>query len=127
MNLAMYHSLIRKSRLSILVKGQDPMSEMYGIFKPEYSPSASINIKVLDAIAKFDRIVITGQAKSHCVMESVIQMLDYYKNDTKTIKKIFILEDTMSIIPSFEDTTNKAFDDFRNRSVNLVTTKDFSL
>lgn len=127
MNLAMYHSLVRRTRLNIIVKGTDPMSEMYGIFKPEYSPTASINVKVLDAIAKFDKIVITGQAKSHCVLESIAQMLEHYQNDPETMGKIYIIEDTMSVIQSFEDATEEAFDDFRRRGVNLVSTQDFNL
>ncbi|KKM21869.1 hypothetical protein LCGC14_1266290, partial [marine sediment metagenome] len=90
MNLALYHSVIRKSRLSVLVKGTDPMSEMYGIFKPEYDPKNIINIKMLDMIAQYDRIVITGQAKSHCVLESINQMLDHYQGESSILNKIFI-------------------------------------
>jgi len=127
MNLALYHSAIRKSRLGVMVKGTDPMSEMYGIFKPEYDPKNTINIKMLDLIASFDRIIITGQAKSHCVLESINQMLDHYQGDTSILSKIFILEDTMSSIDGFEDDTEKAYDEFKQQGVNLVTTQDFTL
>ena len=127
MSLALYHSVIRKSRLGVLVKGTDPMSEMYGIFKPEYDPKNTINIKVLDAIAQYDRIVITGQAKSHCVLESIEQMLEHYQTDASILSKMFILEDTMSPIDGFEDKTNEKFDEFKLQSVNLVTTQDYIL
>lgn len=127
MNLALYYSVIRKSRLSVLVKGTDPMSEMYGIFKPEYDPKNTINIKMLDIIAQYDRIVITGQAKSHCVLESINQMLDHYQGDSSILSKIFILEDTMSSIDGFEDETSEKYDEFKQQGVNLVTTQDFTL
>ncbi len=127
MNLILYHSTIRRTRLDIMVKGTSPMSEMYGIFKPEYDARNIIDLKILNAIANYDRIVITGQAKSHCVLETIAQMLEHYQGNQGAVQKMFVLEDTMSIIPSFEDSTNESFDEFRSKGVNLVTTQDYSL
>lgn len=127
MNIVMYHSIARRSRVDIMVKGTDPMSEMYGIFKPEYSPKGLINLKALDMFAKFDKVIITGQAKSHCVLESVKQMLDHYQSDKATIQKMYVLEDTMSVIPGFEDSTAEAFSTFKAQGLNITSTEELSL
>ena len=127
MNLALFHSRVRRSRLSIMVKGTDPMSEMYGIFKPEYSTKNVIDIESLNAIEKFDKIVISGQAKSHCVLESIAQILEHYQASPAAIAKIFILEDTMSVIPTFESDADATFEQFKSQGVNLVTTETFTL
>ena len=46
---------------------------MYGIIRPEYSTHDSTNTKLLEKIAEFDKIIIAGEAKSHCVLESIKQ------------------------------------------------------
>ena len=55
--------------LTKIQKGQYPHSEMYGIIKPEYSLHDHTNLDLLQEIATYDKIVIAGEAKSHCVLE----------------------------------------------------------
>lgn len=124
-NMVYFHSVARKTMVVPVVKGQDPLSEMYGIIKPEYDTKGYINQKFLNMLQKFDKIVIAGEAKSHCVMESINQILEYYKNEPDLTSKIYILEDCMSSIPTFEDATDKAFADFKKKyKVNLVKSTD---
>jgi nicotinamidase-related amidase len=127
-NMMYFHSVARKTIADRMVKGFDPMTEMYGIFKPEYSPKNQINIDALNKLQKFDKIIIAGEAKSHCVLESIRQILEFYQNDQKTTGKIYILEDCMSMIPGFEKATEDAFNDFKARyKVNIVKTTDLKL
>lgn len=124
-NMIYFHSVAKKSVVQRLVKGQDPLSEMYGVIKPEYDTNGYINLDFLNKIEKFDKVIIGGEAKSHCVMESIKQILDHYETRPEVTKKIYILDDCMSIIPGFEDATAQAFGDFKTKyHVNLVNSTD---
>ena len=124
-NMIYFHSVAKRYAFQPIVKGQDPLSEMYGIIKPEYDTKGYINIKFLNKIEQYDKIVIAGEAKSHCVMESIKQILEHYETRPEVTKKIYILDDCMSIIPGFEDATAKAFDEFKTKyHVNLVNSTD---
>ena len=120
-NMIYFHSVAKKTVVQRLVKGQDPMSEMYGIIKPEYDTKGYINMDFLNKVETFDQVIIAGEAKSHCVLESIKQIMEHYETRPEVTKKIWILEDCMSPIPGYEDATDQAFREFRNRyHVNLV-------
>lgn len=127
-NMVYFHSVARKSITQRLVKGKDPLSEMYGIIKPEYDKKNYINIDFLNQLENYDKIVVVGEAKSHCVLESVAQILEYYKDREDVTRKIYVLEDCMSPIPGFEDPTEQAFTDFKqNFNINIVKSTDLVL
>lgn len=124
-NMVYFHSVAKKTVVKRLVKGYDPLSEMYGIIRPEYDTKGYINLEFLNSLEKFDKIVIAGEAKSHCVMESIKQILEHYETRPEITKKIYILEDCMSSIPGFEAATNAAFAEFKNKyHVNIVKSTD---
>lgn len=126
-SMVYFHSVAKRSVPRVLVKGFDPLSEMYGIIRPEFDRKNYYDINFLNFVETFDMVVIAGEAKSHCVCESIKQMLDHYagKSNAKLLKNIYILEDCMSVIPGSEDSTRKAFDDFKSKfDVNLVQSTD---
>ena len=95
-NMIYFHSVAKKAVTQRLVKGQD-----------------------------YDKIIIAGEAKSHCVLESIKQILEHYANRPEITQKIYILEDCMSSIPGFEDVTEQTFDDFKKTyHVNIVKSTD---
>lgn len=99
--------------VNYIIKGQDPLSEMYGIIKPEYSTNPNcMNIELLESFKEYEKIFVVGEAKSHCVLESVRQILEYYKDDKKETQKYIILQDCMSSISGFEESTEKTFNEF---------------
>lgn len=127
-NMIYFHSVAKKSIVDRMVKGTDPMTEMYGIFKAEYDPKNRVNIAFLNKIEKFDKVIIAGEAKSHCVYESIKQILDHYQDDIITTKKIYILEDCMSNIPGFEDEMDREFQRFKDDfKVNIVKSTRFTI
>jgi nicotinamidase-related amidase len=127
-NMVYFHSIAKKSVTQRLVKGQDPLSEMYGIIKPEYDQKGYVNIEFLNALEKFDKIIIGGEAKSHCVLESVRQILEFYEDRPEITSKIYVLEDCMSSIPGFEDATEQTFSEFKQQyKINIVRSTDLTL
>lgn len=108
-NMIYYHSVAKKSIVKRLVKGYDPCSEMYGIIKPEYDQKNFINLEFLNELVRYDKIIVGGEAKSHCVLETIKQILEHFANKPDVTNKIYILEDCMSSIPGFEDITEQTF------------------
>ena len=105
-----FHSAARQSTPILLQKGNNPYSEMYGIIKPEYNPDNYINKDILDLIEQYDEIYIAGEAASHCVLESVSQIAEYFAHRPEITDRITILKDCMSPIPGFEEITEEAFE-----------------
>jgi nicotinamidase-related amidase len=114
-NMLFYHAAARKVTPDLLVKGQDPFTEMYGVFKPEYDPTKTYPVTDLDMLQDYDKIIFAGQAKSHCVATSIEQVAEHYKDRPDVTSKIYILEDCMSNIPGFEQATANRFNEFKTR------------
>lgn len=124
-NLVYFHSIARKSPVMRKVKGTDRLTEMYGIFKSEVAKADEADIELLKLMNKFDKIIVAGEAKSHCVLESVGQIIDYYADNHEMTSKIYILEDCTSSIPGFEEATEKTFLEWKEKHhINLVTSTD---
>lgn len=113
-NLVYFHSVARQSETIRRVKGLDPLSEMYGIFKPEYAQEPFVDEELLQKMKEYDRIFIAGEAKSHCVLESLRQMLEYHA-DPAFGSRVYLLEDCMSCIPGFEATTEAALQELQEK------------
>jgi nicotinamidase-related amidase len=111
----------------LVKKGTDPYTEMYGIIRPEYNPNNWLNMPVLNAIEKFDRIVIAGEAASHCVAESCRQILEYFQGRPEVIQKIFILQDCTSAVVNCEQMAKDALANFAAQGVQLVDSTGFAL
>lgn len=126
-NMIYFHSVAKKYAVQRIVKGQDALSEMYGIIKPEYDTKGYINLDFLNKIEKFDKVIIAGEARDYCVYESLKQMFEHYKNNTDTLKKIYVLEDCMSAIGNPAD-VDKMYADLQNQyHFNIVKSTEWSL
>lgn len=127
-NMVHFHSVIRQSNIQKIVKGQDPLSEMYGIIKPEYAKTDGTNYAFLHSLLAYDKIVIAGEAKSHCVLESVRQIVEYYGDKHELPSKIYLLDDCMSPIPGFEKSTEHALKELQKKyGIHIVNSTEFML
>jgi nicotinamidase-related amidase len=105
-NMVYFHSIARQSDPIRIVKGLHPVSEMYGIIKPEVSEGNEMNVELLARLKQYDRIFVAGEAKSHCVLETLLQIAEH---EPSILAKTVVLEDCMSVIPGFEEETETAF------------------
>lgn len=122
-----FHSVAKKTVPQRLVKGQDPLSEMYGIIKPEYDKKGYVNLDFLNTLERYDKIVVAGEARDFCVYESLNQILDFHQNNTEILKKIYILEDCMSAIGNPTD-VDKMYEDLQKRyKFNIVKSTEWGL
>ena len=104
-----FHSAARRYRPTLVAKGQNPWSEMYGIIRAEYDPEGFVNTAILDAVGEADEVYVAGEASSHCVLASVTQILEHFAGRPDITRRFTLLEDCTSPIPGFEEATGKAF------------------
>ncbi|MDQ0352108.1 nicotinamidase-related amidase [Alkalibacillus filiformis] len=122
-----FHSIVRNTEVKKVVKGLDPLSEKYGIIEPEYSQDDQTDYGLLHYIGQFDKVIIAGEAESHCVFESVRQIAEHFATNDLT-HNIYVLKDGMSCIPSFEEETEKGWKQLSDKyGVKLVESSELNL
>ncbi|WP_242308353.1 hypothetical protein [Bacillus cereus group sp. BfR-BA-01524] len=127
-NMIHFHSIARNTKIEKIVKGQNPLSEMYGMIKPEYAVGDEGNYEFLNSLKSYQKIIIAGEAKSHCVLESVKQIVEHYTDDRSVTSNIYLLDDCMSSIPSYEEETKKAFEQLKlTYGIHIVNSTDLPL
>lgn len=94
----------------IVRKGYYPFTEHYGAFQAEVpsdtEKSTQYNQELLDLLDGYDRILVAGEAKSHCVMNTIRQMMEH---SPAIMAKTVILEDAMSPVVGFGDAASAVF------------------
>ena len=111
-----FHCVARSSQPGIVAKGDNFLTENYSMLEPEVkvnqsgSPIAIANDVLFTEIAKFDAVIIAGQAKSHCVAWTVDSFLKRMDPAMGLAKKFFLLEDCTSpvVIPNVVDFSEEA-------------------
>lgn len=95
-----WHSVARQSQPTWWRKGSIPRTEHYSILRPEIhvpgDPRGGLNSDFVDMIDEYDYVVIAGEAASHCVLESVADMIEVFRHMPEKLERIFILRDCMS-------------------------------
>jgi len=117
-NLVYFHSVARDVIVQRLVKGFDPLTENYGIIKPEYSEKNYVNFDFLNQIEEYSRVVIAGEAADYCVYESISQIINY-SSEVDIASKLYLLQDCTSSISG-----NSIIDIFQDCPINFITSSD---
>ena len=128
-----YHATARQTQPQLIVKGNIARSENYSIFEPEVSldelPDGGLNRTLLDQLAGYDRIYVAGQAKSHCVMESVDSFVEYFADQPEQLQKMVLLTDAMSSVAhpeiDFDAIAAEAFQRYVQLGLHLSETQHF--
>ncbi|MBR2886632.1 MAG: isochorismatase family protein [Bacteroidales bacterium] len=112
-----------KGYYSIVRKGAYPYSEHFGAFKAEVVnpdfPETMFNYKLADALNKFDKIYIAGEAKSHCVANTILQLFDTMPD---LVAKLVILEDAMGCVAGFEHAADQIYETAKIRGAQFADT-----
>lgn len=124
----LFHAWARSARNSVEVKGLHPLTENYSVFAPEVllahdgGSLATRNGALIDALLGEDRLIIAGQAASHCVKSSIDDLLDAIRDrDPALARRVYILEDAMSAV-AVPDPANpgRFFADFTAEAENAL-------
>ncbi len=127
-----YHASARQSRPTFLHKGSISKTEHYSLLEPEVKvpdePQGSLNVEFLNMLASYDLVYVAGQAKSHCVLETVTSVMRHYHDQPEQIAKWRILTDCMSSVAhpeiDFEALANDTLAAYAEQGLTLVTSAD---
>ncbi len=128
-----YHAAARSEQPRFLAKGMIPRTEHYSILEPEVKvpeePLGVLNTDFLKMVAGYDRVYIAGQAKSHCVLETVNSLIRYFgQTDPAFIRRWHVLSDCMSSVAhpqiDFETLANEQYARFEAQGLQIVRSTD---
>lgn len=108
------------------LKGSNPLTEHYSAIKAEIvntgDPSTDINKELLEHISNSDRVIIGGEALSHCVANTI---KDAIKHLGKGVcSKFIILEDACSSVHGFEDIGKEFLNEMKLLNVKICKSTD---
>jgi nicotinamidase-related amidase len=133
---AFFHSIARISQPDIVIKGESPFTENYSVVGPEVltGPMGEMlgmhDQRFIQQLQEVDRLVIAGQAKSHCVAWTVSDLLDdITATDPGLAKKVHLLEDCTSpvVVPGIVDHTDgadEAYERFAQAGMHIIRSTD---
>jgi len=128
-----FHAAARQSRPEFLTKGLIPKTEHYSLLEPEVKvpdhPQGTLNTEFLTMLASYDLVYVAGQAKSHCVLETINSVVCHFEDDPDAIGKWRILVDCMSSVAhpeiDFEAMANETLARYEKRyGLHLVRSTD---
>lgn len=122
-----------KASVNWVTKGACMFTEHFGALMAQVplatDPSTGLNTGLLNTLMRADLVAIAGQAASHCVMETVKQIVNNI--DPSLIKKLVLLTDATSPIPhypggpDFPAIYQSWLKDMQSRGMQVSTTVDF--
>ena len=127
-----FHSIARNTQYDIELKGDKPFTENYSVVGPEVLTGpmgetlGTHNSKFIEQLQQFDKLIIAGQAKSHCVAWTVQDLLnDINTVDPALAKKVYLLDDCSSpvVVPGVVDHTDAAdaaYERFAQAGMNII-------
>ena len=130
-----WHALARGTQPTWLSKGSIPLTEHYSIIQPEVAvpgqPGGGKNLDFLAMLAEADQIVVAGEAESHCVLETVEDLVEEFGDRPDVVSKVLFLSDCTSPVVhpaiDFHAIAVERLAEFARRGVRLVTSTELVL
>jgi nicotinamidase-related amidase len=131
-----FHSIARTTQYELEIKGNRPFTENYSAIGPEVLTGpmgetlGTYSTKFVEQLQQCDRLIVAGQAKSHCVAWTVSDLLnDINATDPELAKKIYLIEDCSSpvVVPGVVDHTDAAdaaYQRFAEAGMHIVKSTD---
>ena len=132
----LFHAFCRGAKSFLEVKGGNILTENYSALSPEVlerhdgKPLGQRNESLLASLLESDRLVVAGQAGSHCVRATVEDLVRAFSERGLDPGRIYLLEDCMSavVVPDgakdsladFTDEFYGALESFRAAGVRVV-------
>ena len=134
----LFHAYVRGSKCFLEVKGGHLLTENYSALAPEILerhdgvPLAQRNDSLLRRLFEADRLVVAGQAASHCVRATVEDLLHGCDDHDYDPGRIYVLEDCMSAVAiadpehegrflvDFTEEAEAALAGFRDAGISIV-------
>ena len=141
MEASIFHAVARYRQTGFETKGTHAMTENYSVLSPEVrelegQSVGSFNAAFFQMLMEYDRVYVFGQAKSHCVRSTLMDIREHLlSTDPTLIDRIWILEDAMSPVPAppldplppsldFPRIADEAIEECRDAGMHVVRTTD---
>lgn len=141
MEASLFHAFVRDTPTRFELKGEHSLTEHYSVFSPEVlevrgQRVGAFNAALFEHLMTFDRVYFFGQAKSHCVLNTLLDLEARCEaTDKNLLRRIHILEDAMSPVqpppvdplpPSldFPRIADEAMQRFAEAGIHVVRTTD---
>ncbi|KAF1782834.1 Leucine-rich repeat domain, L domain-like [Phytophthora cactorum] len=114
--------------IQYVMKGSNPFTEHYSALKAEYElpydPSTSLNTALIKSLQRAGKLVIVGEALSHCVNFTVRDLVDNWPVDR--LSDLVILTDCSSAVAGFEAEAEQFLKDMAAKGLTLTTSTEFN-
>jgi nicotinamidase-related amidase len=118
---------LRRQRAShVVFKGLNPWTEHYSALQAEVpdpaDPETGLNRALIARLDTPGRLLIAGEAGSHCVRATVEHLVAHLPDPTsERLSRLTLLTDAISPVGGFEAQQAAFFEDMRQRGVRLAT------
>jgi nicotinamidase/pyrazinamidase len=127
-----WHAVARKAEPTWWMKGDLPQTEHYSILRPEVEvpdhARSSLGNDFIAAVEDYDQVFIAGEAETHCVLESVEDLVDIFHDRPDVLKKLFILRDCTSPVRhpeiDFHAMAQSQFERYAQMGVQFINSTD---
>jgi len=114
--------------IDYVTKGSNFKTEHYSAVQADVpdpsDPTTQLNVKLIDTLKEADIILLSGEARSHCLANTVRDICNNFGEDN--IKKMYLLQDATSDVPGFEDMGETFVSEMMAKGMNVTTTVDFA-
>ena len=108
----------------VVIKGTNPLTEHFGALRAnipiENSLETQLNTVLINKLQHFNTILLAGEARSHCVANTVKQMLEI----DGIAGKLVILSDCMSDVTGFETLAIPVFEKAKAEGAAFISSTD---
>ncbi|AUD02230.1 cysteine hydrolase family protein [Spirosoma pollinicola] len=102
-------------------KGLYPLSEHFGVFRAQVPDPAisdtQLNTALIADLSSFDAVYLMGEAKSHCVANSLKQIIDFAP---EMVPKLVVVTDCMSDVTGLGFLADPIYAEARAQNVHFV-------
>ena len=114
--------------VNYVTKGSNYHTEHYSAISADVTDptdhTTDINKDFLQTLIEADEILLSGEAGSHC-LASTGRDCDAYFGDSSFVKKLVLLEDTTSPVPTFENLQDSFIKDMTAKGMRVTTVADY--
>lgn len=104
-----------------VTKGLYPLSEHFGVFRAQVPdpavPETRLNTALINDLASYDTIYLMGEAKSHCVANSLKQLLDFAP---ALVPHVVVVTDCTSDVAGLGYLADPIYEEARQQNVQFL-------
>ncbi len=112
----------RQRSVQRVLKGSNPWTEHYSAVMAEVpddsDPGTQLNRELITQLARSDRLLVAGEASSHCVRATVEHLAEHLGDK---LDRLLLLSDCMSPVAGFEAQALSFLDAMRTRGLRVMT------